>query len=81
MTTIANQVKDTILNKCPGTFSLYEGYGMAGGNYVRFPHGAQIQDKRNTKGRCIKAVYQYADDSKLIYSYSTKTENYTIKAE
>lgn len=81
MDTIANQVKDTILNKCPGTFSLYAGYGMAGGNYVRFPHGVQIQDKRNLQGRCTKAVYKYADDSKLIYSYSTKTENYTLKAE
>lgn len=65
MTTIANQVKDTILNKCPGTFSLYAGYGMVSGDYVRFPQGVQIQDKRNAQGRCIKAAYQYSDDSKL----------------
>ena len=81
MTSIANQVKSTILNKCPGTFSLYAGYGMSGGNYVRFPNGVQIQDKRNTEGRCIKSVYKYADDSKLTYSYNTKTGNYTLKAE
>lgn len=81
MDTIANQVKGTILNKCPGTFSLYAGYGMTGGNYVRFPHGVQIQDKRNQQGRCTNAVYKYADDSKLTYNYSTKTGNYTLKAE
>ena len=81
MTTIAKQVKDTILNKCAGTFSLYAGYGMAGGNYVRFPQGVQIKDKRNAQRRCIKAVFQYADDSKLTYNYSTKTGNYTLKAE
>ena len=81
MVSIANQVKEAILNKCPATFSLYAGYGMAGGEYVRFPHGVQIQDKRNLQGRCIKAVYKYADDSKLTYSYSTKTGNYTLKAE
>ena len=79
MTSIANKVKDIILNKCPATFSIYAGYGMAGGDYVRFPHGVQIQDKRNNQGRCIKAVYKYADDSKLTYSYSTKTQNYTLK--
>lgn len=81
MTSIANQVKETILNKCPSTFSLYAGYGMTGGDYVRFPHGAQIKDKRNAQGRCIKAVYKYADDSKLTYSYSMKTGNYTLKVE
>lgn len=79
MASMANQVKSIILNKCPGTFSLYAGYGMAGGEYVRFPQGVQIQEKRNSQGRCIKAVYKYADDSKLTYSYSTKTEAYTLK--
>ena len=79
MTSIANQVKEVIFNKCPATFSLYAGYGMAGGEYVRFPQGVQLQDKRNDSGRCIKAVYKYADDSTLTYSYSTKTENYTLK--
>ena len=79
MTSIANQVKETILNKCPVTFSLYAGYGMHGGEYVRFPHSVQIQDKRNAQGRCIKAVYKYADDSRLTYTYSMKTETYKLK--
>ena len=79
MNTIANQVRDAILNKCPGTFSLYAGYGMRGGEYVRWPKGVQMQDKRNANGRCIRAVYKYADDSSLTYSYSTKTETYTLK--
>ena len=65
--TIAQQVKQTIETKCPGTFSLYAGYGVAGGQYVRWPTGCQEAEKRNDKGQCAMARYRYADNSTLTY--------------
>ena len=65
--TIAQQIKATIETKCPGTFSLYAGYGMAGGQYVRWPTGRQETEKRNEKGQCVMARYRYADNSTLTY--------------
>ena len=76
--TLAEKTKNIINNKCMSCFSLYAGYGMNGGEYVRFPHGVQLQEKRNSKGRVIKAVYKYADDSILSYSYSEITENFKL---
>lgn len=76
--TIATKLRDTILDECPGCFSLYAGYGMKAGKYVRFPQGVQLQDKRNAKGLCVKATYQYADGSKLTYSYHPKSERFTL---
>lgn len=67
---IASQVKQTIDAKCPGTFSLYAGYGFNEGNTVRFPTGVPLSERRNEQGRCIHAEYQYADDSKLVFKYS-----------
>ena len=64
---IAQQVKQTIETKCPGTFSLYAGYGVAGGQYVRWPTGRQEAEKRNEKGQCAMARYRYADNSTLTY--------------
>lgn len=78
---IAAQLKKTILTQCPSTFSLYAGYGMKEGEYVRFPQGVQLLDKRDTNGRCIKAVYKYADDSKLVYKCSKASEDYTLTVE
>ena len=65
--TIAEQVKETIEAQCPGTFSLYAGYGMAAGKYVRWPAGVQEKDTRNDKGQCSMARYRYADNSTLTY--------------
>ena len=65
--TIAQQVKETIESKCPGTFSLYAGYGMANGEYVRWPTGVQEKETRNDKGQCSMARYRYADNSTLTY--------------
>lgn len=64
---IAQQVKEIIETKCPGTFSLYAGYGMAGGQYVRWPTGCQEAEKRNKLGQCVMAHYRYADNSTLTY--------------
>lgn len=65
--TIAQQVKEIIESQCPGTFSLYAGYGMAEGEYVRWPTGIQEKETRNDKGQCSMARYRYADNSTLTY--------------
>lgn len=77
---IAQTIKHTIETKCPGTFSLYAGYGMDRGKYVRWPTGAQLSEHRNNKGRCISAEYVYADGSKLGYRYSMQRDAYTLTA-
>ena len=65
--TIAQQVKEIIESQCPGTFSLYAGYGMASGEYVRWPTGVQEKETRNDKGQCSMTRYRYADNSTLTY--------------
>ena len=65
--TIAQQVKEIIESQCPGTFSLYAGYGMAAGEHVRWPTGVQEKETRNDKGQCSMARYRYADGSTLTY--------------
>ena len=79
--TLASKVKNTIETLCPVCFSLYAGYGLHAGNALKFPQGIQLSEKRNKEGRCIKAVYQYADDSKLTYTYSDTTHKFTLKIE
>lgn len=75
---IAQKTKDLILTQCPNTFSLYAGYGINAGKYVRFPQGAQLSEKRNDKGRLVRAIYSYADGSRLEYRYSASRENYSL---
>ena len=77
---IAQQVKETIESKCPGTFSLYAGYGMAEGKYVRWPTGVQEKETRNDKGQCSMARYRYADDSTLTYKRMADNR-YTLTAK
>lgn len=77
--TIAQQIKATIETKCPATFSLYAGYGMAGGQYVRWPTGHQEAETRNNKGQCSMARYRYADNSTLTYKRRPDNE-YTLIA-
>lgn len=67
MTTLAEKTKQLILSTCPATFSLYAGYGMIGGQYVRFPTGIQEVEKRNDKGQVSMSRYRYADGSTLTY--------------
>ena len=81
MTTLAQQVKQIIETECPGTFSLYAGYGMKAGQYVRYPTGAQLSERRNDKGRCTYALYTYADGSRLAYKYSSRTERYSLTVQ
>lgn len=78
--TIAQAIRKIIVDKCPATFSLYAGCGVAAGNYVHFPVGAQLRELRNESGRCVFAHYRYADGSELIYRYSEKKENYSLTA-
>ena len=80
MQNLATKLRDLIMTQCPDCFSLYAGYGMKDGEYIRFPQGVQLQDKRNTNGRCIKAVYQFADNSKLTYKHNTKEGCFTLIA-
>lgn len=68
--TLAERVKNIIDEQCPSTFSLYAGYGMNNGEYVRFPQGVLLNEKRNDNGRCTRAVYRYADGSELRFSWS-----------
>lgn len=81
MTTLAQKVKTTIETITPDTFSLYAGYGMVDGEYVRYPVGVQEKEKRNDKGRVIFAVCRYADNSTLTYRYNSNSETYTLKAD
>jgi len=81
MTTLAQTVKTTIETITPDTFSLYAGYGMVDGKYVRYPVAVKEKEKRNDKGRVIFSVYRYADDSTLTYRYNAKNETYTLKAD
>ena len=76
--TLAEATKTIITTRCPGTFSLYGGYGMQNGQYIYFPCGLQAMEKRNKKGRVVKARYRYADGSELTYIYSTAQECYTL---
>ena len=59
-----------LAGQCSDAFSLYAGYGMNKGEYIRFPQGVQLSERRNDKGRVTNAVYIYADGSKLTYSYN-----------
>ena len=80
MQNLATKLRGLIMTQCSDCFSLYAGYGMKDGEYIIFPKGEQIQDKRNTNGRCLKAVYKYADNSKLTYKYNTKESCFTLAA-
>ena len=80
MQNLATKLRDLIMTQCSDCFSLYAGYGMKDGEYIRFTKGAQLQDKRDTNGRTIKAVYLYADSSKLTYKYNTKESCFTLTA-
>jgi hypothetical protein len=77
---LAEKVKLMIEADSPSCFSLYAGYGMAGGKYVRFPVGAQLAERRNENGRVTRALYKYADDSCLEYKYNPRNESYTLTA-
>jgi hypothetical protein len=78
--TLAEKTKALIENRCPDCFSLYAGYGLDNGRYVRFPGGVLLSETRNDKGRCMSARYQYADSSTLKYQFSPGRGTYTLKA-
>lgn len=77
--TIAQRVKDIIENERLDCFSFCAGYGMRAGSYVRFPTGTIERERRNEKGRCTHARYLYADGSKLVYTYSTARESFSLR--
>ena len=80
MQNLATKMRDLIMTQCSDCFSLYAGYGMKDGEYIRFSKGVPLQDKWDTNGRCLKAVYMYADSSKLTYIYNTKESCFTLTA-
>lgn len=53
-------------------YSLASGYGMTyGSETVHFPSAISLQKRlRKTDGRVMWELLQYADDSKLLYTYS-----------
>ena len=68
MKTIAGNIIDKI--DPYGTYTLYGGYALQGEKTIRFPGGIQLKEKRNDKGRCTLALYQYADDSQIKFTWS-----------
>jgi hypothetical protein len=36
---------------------------------VLFPTGVLLREKRNSEGRCTSAKYEYADGSKLLFTW------------
>ena len=78
MASYAREVKETIEDSVLSCFSLYSGYGMCLGEYVRFPVGAQEHEKRNEKGRVIYSRYRYADNSVLEYRHDVKNDKITL---
>jgi hypothetical protein len=78
MSSLARKLKETIENNNLSCFSLYAGYGMYNGEYVRFPVGVSEHEKRNEKGRVIYSRYRYADNSVLEYRYDAESEKITL---
>lgn len=70
MKTIAGNIIEKI--NPYGTYTLYGGCALQDGKTIRFPGGVQLKEKRNDKGRCTMALYQYADDSQIKFTW---TEN------
>lgn len=68
MNTIAGNIIEKI--NPYGTYTLYGGYALQDGKTVRFPGGVQLKEKRNDRGRCTMALYQYADDSQIKFTWS-----------
>lgn len=70
--TIASEV----IKACEGkaAYTLYGGYAAGyDAKVVRFPGGHCEFEKRNEKGRVIKARYQYADGSCVEFTYKNET--------
>lgn len=83
MTTIALQVRHTILTECPHTFTLYGGYGQGPrGRHerVQFAGGTIRNERRNDKDRVVYTECHYSDGSYLVYRYSTQQGNYSLHA-
>ena len=71
MTSIAQQIVTLLSKDEYQAYSLYTGYGTkASGETVRFQGGSLFNEKRNDKGRAIKAQYGYADGSQIEYTWS-----------
>ena len=68
MKTIAGNIIEKI--NPYGTYTLYGGHAFQDGKTIRFPGGVQLKEKRNDRGRCTMALYQYADDSQIKFTWS-----------
>lgn len=65
------QVFDTIVNHSLfAAFTLYGGYGSdRTGKRVLFPAGRQVMVKQNAFGRCVNALVEYDDKSRINYTF------------
>lgn len=71
MTTIASKVVATLTAEEFTAYSLYAGQAnRLDGSIVRFQGGSLFNEKRNDKGRAIKAQYGYADGSQIEYTWT-----------
>lgn len=69
-------IASKVIKACEGKvcYSLYGGYASGySGHVVCFPAGHCEFEKRNEKGRVIKARYQYADGSRVEFTYKNET--------
>ena len=69
---IAQRVKDASQGAAATTFE--GGYSVQyNGERVFFPLGKCLKVRRNDKGRCTFALYEYEDGSRLEFTYRDET--------
>lgn len=70
MATIADEIAARIARAAPAAYSLAAGYWVTHpGTTVSFPPGAQLSERRNESGRVTRALYAYADGSRLEFTW------------
>ena len=77
--TTAKLIKTLLDSKPFECFTLYGGYAMLGGETTRYEPASITEEKRNDKGRVIKAKCKYKDNSILMYTYNSNTETYKLQ--
>lgn len=74
---IAQRVKDASQGAAATTFE--GGYAVQyDGSRVFFPPGKCLKERRNDKGRCTLALYEYADGSRLEFTYRNETSRLRV---
>jgi hypothetical protein len=74
---IAQRVKDASQGAAATTFE--GGYSVQyNGARVFFPTGKLLKERRNDKGRCTLALYEYEDGSRLEFTYRNETARFRV---